>query len=327
MGESYPTILAFHTREVPIPAKEQEETRYPPTERGDGFSGEELADALDPLKRKWDPRREYDECTIDKLVPGPKAVTFVGRIVNLTTIHGNSDEQPKAAGWHHLILKDHAAAISVCFSPYQIAAPLLTSRTQIKLNFSNSQYPLKLGQLLSIWTTFISDATKLNARAISGVLLYANRFPGRVTSDHVMIKTNSAMETLCRVPLDYCKGKSLQGLMTLDSYLRSGGHDVGVEAKLLVCVKSIGARKRISKKAGGDIEMVEVRLFENTGEVRWTLWGDTIESAKDWEPGKTILLISNPGYQVEVNSRKDSILVQRTTMERMIDVDPDFPDA
>lgn len=116
MAPSYPSIQSFYKREVPTLAKKEEESRSSPSKRGDGFTEEELADALDPLKRKWNPEREYDECTIDKLIPGPKAVTFIGRIVNLNIIHGSSQKQPKAAGWHYLIVKDDTAAISVSFN-------------------------------------------------------------------------------------------------------------------------------------------------------------------------------------------------------------------
>ena len=112
--------------------------------------------------------------------------------------------------------------------------------------------------------------------------------------------------------------------MTLESYLRSRGHDGVVGARILVCIKSVGAKKRISKKAGGESDLVEVRLFDNTGEIRWTLWGEMIESARDWQPGKTVLLISNPGYRAEVYSGKGSVGIQHGTM---VDVDPDFPDA
>jgi hypothetical protein len=112
--------------------------------------------------------------------------------------------------------------------------------------------------------------------------------------------------------------------MTLDSYLSSGGHDGVIGAKILVCVKSIGAKKKITKKGGGESELVEVHLFDNTGEVRWTLWGDMIESAKEWQPSKTILLISNPGYRVEAYSGKGSIGMQRATM---VDVEPEMKDA
>lgn len=114
-------------REVPASAKREEEDQQPsPSKQGDGFTEEELADTLDPLKRKWNPEREYDECTIGMLIPGPKAVTFVGRIVNLSTTHGSSQKQPKAAGWHYLIVKDDTAAISVSFSPQQLASQMLT---------------------------------------------------------------------------------------------------------------------------------------------------------------------------------------------------------
>ena len=112
--------------------------------------------------------------------------------------------------------------------------------------------------------------------------------------------------------------------MTIKSYLGGGGHDGVIGAKILVCVKSIGAKKRVSKKTGGESDLVEVRLFDSTGEIRWALWGETIESAKDWQPGKTILLISNPGYRAEMSPSKGSVRIQRTTM---VDVDPEFPDA
>lgn len=93
-----------------------------PTKPGDGFTVEELADALDPLKRRWNPQREYEKMDIGELIPGPRAVTFIGRVANINTLFGRSPKQPKAAGWHYLILKDDTAAISVCF-------PLLNSHS------------------------------------------------------------------------------------------------------------------------------------------------------------------------------------------------------
>lgn len=124
MAPSYPSIQSFYKREVSTPAKNEGVLQSSsPSKLGDGFTEEELTAALDPLKRKWNPEREYDECTIGELVPGPKAVSFVGRIVNLSTIHGSSQKQPKAAGWHYLIVKDDTAAISVCFSPSPLTSP------------------------------------------------------------------------------------------------------------------------------------------------------------------------------------------------------------
>jgi hypothetical protein len=116
MAHSYPSIQSFFERKTPVSSHPNVQGVSGPifTAQGDGFTKEELEDAADPLNREWDPGREYEETTIGQLVPGPKAVAFIGRIVNISTIIGRSQKQPKAAGWHYLILKDDAAAISVC---------------------------------------------------------------------------------------------------------------------------------------------------------------------------------------------------------------------
>ncbi|KAH6712968.1 hypothetical protein BKA61DRAFT_66343 [Leptodontidium sp. MPI-SDFR-AT-0119] len=302
MKASYPSIQSFYKREIP-------EEKKPPTDAspvnvGDGFTEEELSDALDPLSRKWNPEREYEEQIIAQLIPGPRAVTFVGRIVNLATFFGHTPKQPKAAGFHSLIVKDDSAAIS------------------IKLYFARDQYPLQLGQLLSFWTLFISDTSKIGSKIVSAVIVCANMFPGRVTSDHIMIHTTGSTDGICHVPLEYKKNQPLPGLMTLDTWLK-GGHDGVVNAKILVCVKSLGAKKTIKRKDGAESDLADVGLFDHTGDVRMTLWNSQIESSKDWQPGTTILLLSNPGYKV-LFSGKGSVRVAHQTM---IDVEPDFPDA
>jgi len=114
MPQGHPSIQSFYKRE--IAAQNEEATPEVPPRRGDGFTEEELADATDPLNRKWNPEREYEEYTIDQLITGPKAVTFVGRIVNFTTVVGSSQKQPKASGWHYMLVKDDTAVISVSFS-------------------------------------------------------------------------------------------------------------------------------------------------------------------------------------------------------------------
>lgn len=111
--KSYPSVQSFYLRNVAAKDKEAATGHEPPPRRGDGFTEEELSDAMDPLNRRWNPEREYEECTIDQLIPGPRAVTFVGRIVNFTTVFGQSQKQPKASGWHYMLVKDDTAAISV----------------------------------------------------------------------------------------------------------------------------------------------------------------------------------------------------------------------
>ena len=119
MPQSYPSVQSFYKREIAtskdVPAQPE------PSPAGDGFTEQELADAQDPLSREWNPEREYKEMTIDKLVAGPLAVTFVGRVVNFTTILGSSQKEKSASGWHYLLLKDDTAVISVhLLSPYHL---------------------------------------------------------------------------------------------------------------------------------------------------------------------------------------------------------------
>jgi len=73
----YPSIQSFYQREVQKPVEKEDVIPQEVIRQGDGFTEEELADALDPLNKKWNPEREYEEVGIGELVPGPKAVTFI----------------------------------------------------------------------------------------------------------------------------------------------------------------------------------------------------------------------------------------------------------
>lgn len=112
MPGTFPSAQSFYENKVP---EGREISPHSPAKKGDGFTEAELADGLDPLSRKWNPEREYEEVSISQLVPGPRAITFMGRIVYLNTYFGHSSKQPKAAGFHSLIVKDDYAAITVCF--------------------------------------------------------------------------------------------------------------------------------------------------------------------------------------------------------------------
>lgn len=56
-----------------------------------------------------------------------------------------------------------------------------------------------------------------------------------------MVHENSDDGTMLRRPLAYREGRPLSGVMTLLNFVE-GGYDV-VDAKILVVVKSIGAKK------------------------------------------------------------------------------------
>ena len=57
-----------------------------------------------------------------------------------------------------------------------------------------------------------------------------------------MVHENSDDGAMYKTPLDYREGRPLNGVMTLQNFV-DGGYDV-VDTKILVVVKSIGARKK-----------------------------------------------------------------------------------
>jgi hypothetical protein len=119
MTFSTPSIQSFYKPEVLLHTTTTA-SAPPPTTPGDGFTEEELADTLDPLQRKWNPEREYEECGIGELVPGPKAVRFCGRVVAVRRLMGGCGGGKgmgmKARGWHGVVLRDDGGAVSVRFS-------------------------------------------------------------------------------------------------------------------------------------------------------------------------------------------------------------------
>jgi hypothetical protein len=112
MAPLYPSVQAFYR---PEPVRNAIVTQNPVmlSGPGDGFTKEEVENALDPLKTPFNPTREYLQCDIGSLTPGPQAVTFMGRVVNFTTQYGKSKSHAAATGWHHMIVKDDTGGICV----------------------------------------------------------------------------------------------------------------------------------------------------------------------------------------------------------------------
>ena len=84
---------------------------------GDGFTADEVREALKPKPvEPWQPSGEYVECEIRDLYPGPRAVTFMGRIANIFDV-ANTPKTPRSAkGCVKLCIKDDKGAITVCYA-------------------------------------------------------------------------------------------------------------------------------------------------------------------------------------------------------------------
>jgi len=79
---------------------------------------------------------------------------------------------------------------------------------------------------------------------------------------------------------------------------------------------------QVTKKQGGTAELVNVGVFDNTGETTLTLWEVASHSAATWKPSHTVLLLTDPGHSGS-GGRNTISLNAGTT----VDVNPDVPES
>lgn len=69
------------------------------------------------IDESWVPVQEYEELEIANLVPGPKCVSFQGRVANFYD-QNTPSKRPKAAkGYVKIVVKDDSGALTVSSSP------------------------------------------------------------------------------------------------------------------------------------------------------------------------------------------------------------------
>ena len=106
--------------------------------------------------------------------------------------------------------------------------------------YSKFEYRLKLGQVVTIFTSRVSSDDSggmLTASALS-----VNLFPEREKTSHVAVHgdSNQIAQSKHQLSIDYSQQK--KSLMTLKSFT-DGGWEV-TDARIIVIVKSIGARRK-----------------------------------------------------------------------------------
>ena len=207
----------------------------------DGHDREEFEAGTDRDPQAWIPPYEYEESSIGDLHAGPRPVALMGRIVNIYDQTTPSKQPDTAKGFLKLLVRDVTGVMIVSGPDFPLR---LAEYAQVKLWYADVDWQLRLGCLVSIWTVHVSKVDSVpNTRSISQhSSLMTSIFPERDNSSYFMTHTNSDNGTLCKNPLGYKDGKQLNGLMTLKT-LVGGGHEVP-DRKVLVCIKSIGPRKR-----------------------------------------------------------------------------------
>ncbi|KAK5704544.1 hypothetical protein LTR17_021813 [Elasticomyces elasticus] len=300
---------------------------FPPTpqtspvkhEVGDGFTAEELQLALQPKPAEpWHPPTEYKECDIRDLYPGPKAVTFMGRVCNLFDVMNTPKNERSAKGCLKLCIKDDTGALTV------------------RLWYADHVPLLRLGSLVTIWTNHVSNGENGTLSSTSAPL-YASLFPERDRECHLMLHENSDDGVMLKKPLGFRNGQPLAGLMTLQNFI-DGGSEVP-DARILVVVKSIGAKKSVTRKDESVTVNINLQVQDDTAEATLGLWGSTtasplgratdrvsanpeaIMARQGWTAGETILLLQNPGCKLNRSTYLN------LTSATIIDIDPNIPDA
>ncbi|KAF2705896.1 hypothetical protein K504DRAFT_413870, partial [Pleomassaria siparia CBS 279.74] len=244
--------------------------------------------------------QDYEEIDIGALEPGPRFLTFMGRIVNLYDMPKPSKRELAAKGLLKLTVADDTGALTV------------------RLWYANTEYKVRLGQLITVWTVHISHGGQASL-APSAAPLFTSIFPERERHCYIMLHEKSDDETMFKTPFGWKDSQPLSGLMTVKNFM-DGGYDVE-DCKVLVCVKSIGARKKIENKNGNVSEFRSIGVFDDTAEACLTLYGALCASASVWQPSHTVLLISNPGWRT---GRTANLSVDANTR---VDVDPNLGDA
>ena len=113
---------------------------------------------------------------------------------------------------------------------------------QVRLWFAHAAYQLCLGQLCTVHATYIAHSDVMNPTAAVAPLM-VSIFPERDSSCHFMAQDQASdIGIICKTPLGHREGQPLAGLMTLQNFIE-GGYEVAMP-RILVCVKSIGARKK-----------------------------------------------------------------------------------
>ncbi|KAL8924043.1 MAG: hypothetical protein Q9172_002872 [Xanthocarpia lactea] len=150
MAPQSPSIQSFFQPETPCiqPAVSNKD------ETGEKSTSTEANPFLSSTPHAWRPRIQYEDARISSLVPGPRCVHLVGRVVNFYDQPTSTSKLPYATKrCLNVLVRDDTGMIKV------------------KLWFLSVAYQLRLSQLVSIWTTLIYTADTSRFTTNKGDLL------------------------------------------------------------------------------------------------------------------------------------------------------------
>ncbi|KAL8693243.1 MAG: hypothetical protein Q9224_003792, partial [Gallowayella concinna] len=321
MAPQCPLIQSFFqpSPAAPVPAVTNAD------ENDDGFTTTEVKAFLYSTPHAWKPRVQYENTHIAALAPGPHCVCVLGRVVNFYDQPTSTSKLPYATKrCLNVLLRDDTGMIKV------------------KLWYLKVDYQLRLGQLVSVWTSLISGADTSGSVSVTiqNAACTIDIFPERDNRCYFMVHADKDDGPLSGAPhgYGYDDDKQPSNLKTLKRFIE-GGYDVPT-AKVLVCVKSIGGRKKrmsyhsaihlprpvdllrtVATKKGSVLDVVNVIIFDETYDATLALCGRVATSAAYWKTSNTVLLLANPGF------RSDKRPTLSITPNTWVEIDPCLADA
>ncbi|KAH8893193.1 hypothetical protein GQ53DRAFT_821914 [Thozetella sp. PMI_491] len=268
-----------------------------------------------PLTQPWSPKGTYQEISISQLKPGTGRFKFIGRIVNLfPPASDKTGRTPVGIPGHHmLVVKDDTGLVAV---------RLLA--TGIDNEF------IHFGRLVTIWTSYVAEYSTSAALPLPMVSLIVTVHPAQNSTSCIKYHFEAAgspLVHLCRKPIEYIlssQSAPLSGLMTLKDYLAPKREGLTSEARIVVCVRSIGPRKAVHTKDQRDRDLVKVTVFDETVPTcNLNLWEDQTVALRAWVPDDTVLLLTNP----KVKTRGSATAELGIGVKSWVEVNPEFPDA
>ncbi|OJD29748.1 nucleic acid-binding protein [Diplodia corticola] len=330
-SSSRATTAALHGKPMP---PDQPIAASPTFIPGDGFTPDELATgtnnstkpmSLIAYNNPFTPRHgvPYKEVSLRDLRPTVttnEGVCFTGRVLNVYSGPPAAD----MATYPNKAPRGAAGCVKCTVGDGEGVAV-------VRVWHSNqTRYPLHLGVLVTVWTThvfFVAGGGHYDTTAGAELggrkqQLYTSVFPERERGCHVQIHPNGVEENRMRcrkpLPLGGSGGGDHGGvqqmnitkeLMTLAAFAK-GGHE-RADVKVLVCVKSVGARKKVTRKDGHPTETTTIHLLDHTTAststfASLTLWGDAAAATTTWIPHSTVLLLTRLGCRVVVSSNNNN---------------------
>ncbi|KAF8457457.1 hypothetical protein BGX38DRAFT_1265754 [Terfezia claveryi] len=306
---NFPTIDDFFSPKVPPTEKSTRAHLYKQQiVPGDGFIVENA-----PQERISDQgvsNASFSHHNISCLKLGMKKVSITGRVVNLwESNQTNSSSDGSSVRLFQLAIRDDTGIIEfrIWLSNQFQSIPMLAT--------------MNIHKICTIYINFVAGLEPVGfSKSNATVPLFISISGEDLESQLVVHEDTAENLTLYKSSLKNQDGSTIFQLMALQTFSNAELDTAGLQ--ILLCIKFIGARKKVPLKNGGIVEKVEVGVFDETAHGLLILWGALVVCTANWQPNNTILLLTSPNVKLWGNRPQFTI-----TRKSLVEVNPNMREA